>query len=81
MEKKSNDDLHHERDADQQQAAGNLQNQATEQEQKEAQVSGDDIISKGLEDKHHQQHGNRKYQMFKNHSSADDQPRTDTGTP
>ncbi len=43
-------------------------------------VSGDDIISEGLEDKHHQQHGNRKYEMFKNHSSADDQPGTITGT-
>lgn len=29
----------------------------------------------------HQEHGNRKYRMFSNHSSADDQPMTDTGTP
>jgi len=42
--------------------------------------SGDDLISKGLEEKHHQQHGNRKYQAFKNHSSARDQPGTITGT-
>ncbi len=43
-------------------------------------VSGDDIISEGLEHKHHQQHGNRKYEAFSNHSSAGDQPGTVTGT-
>ncbi len=31
------------------------------------------------EDKFYEAHGNRKYKMFRNHSSADDQPRTDTG--
>jgi hypothetical protein len=36
---------------------------------------------KEMPEKHHQEHGNRKYKMFRNHSSADDQPRTDTGTP
>ncbi|HLN94988.1 MULTISPECIES: hypothetical protein [unclassified Flavobacterium] len=29
----------------------------------------------------HQSFGNRKYESFSNHSSADDQPTTDTGTP
>lgn len=29
--------------------------------------------------KFHEEHGNRKYKMFRNHSSADDQPKTDTG--
>ena len=28
---------------------------------------------------HHQQFGNRHYKAFSNHSSADDQPMTDTG--
>ena len=45
-----------------------------------APVSGDEIISDGLENKHHQQHGNRKYQAFSNHSSAGDHPGTITGT-
>jgi hypothetical protein len=29
--------------------------------------------------RHHQAFGNKKYESFKNHSSADDQPMTDTG--
>jgi len=29
--------------------------------------------------KFHEEHGNRKYKMFRNHSSADDQPATNTG--
>ena len=33
----------------------------------------------GIDERHHQQHGNRKYESHKNHSSADDQPTTDTG--
>lgn len=33
-------------------------------------------------DRHrHQEFGNRKYESYRNHSSADDQPTTDTGTP
>jgi hypothetical protein len=28
---------------------------------------------------HHEHHGNRKYKMFRNNSSANDQPRTSTG--
>lgn len=29
--------------------------------------------------RHHQAHGIRRYESFRNHSSADDQPTTDTG--
>jgi hypothetical protein len=29
--------------------------------------------------RHHQAHGIRHYESFRNHSSADDQPMTDTG--
>lgn len=29
--------------------------------------------------RHHEAHGNRRYESFRNHSSADDQPTTDTG--
>lgn len=52
----------------------------TEDELNEAKASGDDIISDGLESKHHQQHGNRRYQSYTNHSSADDQPQNTTDT-
>ncbi len=43
-------------------------------------ISGDDRTEENRDSRrHHQAHGNRKYQSFRNHSSADDQPRTDTG--
>jgi len=43
-------------------------------------VSGNDITDEGREERrHHQSHGNRKYDSHSNHSSADDQPTTDTG--
>ncbi|RZJ66666.1 MAG: hypothetical protein EOO50_09075 [Flavobacterium sp.] len=43
-------------------------------------VSGNDIADEGRDERsHHQQFGNRKYESFKNHSSADDQPTTNTG--
>lgn len=43
-------------------------------------VSGNDIRVEGREERqHHQAHGNRKYESNKNHSSADDQPTTNTG--
>jgi len=44
------------------------------------QTSGDDITSEGVDQKHHQQHGNRKYESYTNHSSADDQPQNTTDT-
>jgi hypothetical protein len=43
-------------------------------------VSGNDIADQGREERrHHQEFGNRKYESNKNHSSAGDQPMTDTG--
>lgn len=43
-------------------------------------VSGNDLTDEERERvRHHQAFGNRKYESFKNHSSADDQPMTDTG--
>jgi len=43
-------------------------------------VSGNDIDVEGREERRrHQEHGNRKYESNSNHSSADDQPTTDTG--
>lgn len=43
-------------------------------------VSGDDRSDEGRESRRfHQEHGNRKYKSYRNHSSADDQPTTDTG--
>ncbi|GEP51778.1 hypothetical protein FNO01nite_24500 [Flavobacterium noncentrifugens] len=43
-------------------------------------VSGNDIVEKGMEERrHHQQFGNRKYESYTNHSSADDQPMNDSG--
>ena len=45
-----------------------------------AQADGTDTPETPLVIKRHQQHGNRKYTMFKNHSSANDQPRTITDT-
>lgn len=43
-------------------------------------VSGNDITEEGRDERrHHQQFGNRKYESYKNHSSADDQPRTNSG--
>lgn len=43
-------------------------------------VSGNDITEEGRDERrHHQQFGNRKYESYKNHASADDQPRTNTG--
>ncbi|MGK4568240.1 hypothetical protein [Flavobacterium sp. 3HN19-14] len=43
--------------------------------------SGDNIPEEHREARHHhQEHGNRKYEAFRNHSSADDQPQTNTGT-
>ena len=52
------------------QDSGNDQKSAT---------SGEDI-AEGHETKHHQQHGNRHYESFSNHSSASDQPATTTDT-
>ncbi len=43
-------------------------------------VSGNDITDEGREERRfHQSHGNRKYESYSNHSSADDQPTTNTG--
>lgn len=43
-------------------------------------VSGNDITDEGREERRfHQSHGNRKYESYSNHSSADDQPMTNTG--
>ncbi|RZJ72824.1 hypothetical protein [Flavobacterium sp.] len=43
-------------------------------------VSGNDITVEGREERRfHQNHGNRKYESNSNHSSADDQPTTNTG--
>jgi len=43
-------------------------------------VSGNDIVEEGRDERrHHQQFGNRKYESYKNHSSADDQPMNDSG--
>ena len=43
-------------------------------------VSGDNRTDENRADRrHHEQHGNRKYKMHSNHSSADDQPTTNTG--
>jgi len=43
-------------------------------------VSGDDRTEENRDERrHHEQHGNRKYKMHSNHSSAKDQPRTNTG--
>ncbi len=43
-------------------------------------VSGNDLTEENRDEtRHHQAFGNRHYEGFKNHSSADDQPTTDTG--
>lgn len=43
-------------------------------------VSGNDRTDESREErKFHQSHGNRKYESYSNHSSADDQPMTNTG--
>lgn len=42
-------------------------------------VSGEDITEEGADARrHHQAHGNRRYESYRNHSSADDQPHVDT---
>ena len=46
----------------------------------ETRPTGDDIVSDGQERRHHEQHGNRKYESHSNHSSADDQPGNTTDT-
>lgn len=43
-------------------------------------VSGNDLTEEERDRvRHHQAFGNKHYEGFKNHSSADDQPITDTG--
>lgn len=43
-------------------------------------VSGRNIVDENRDERaHHQQFGNRKYESYRNHSSADDQPMTDSG--
>lgn len=43
-------------------------------------VSGNDKTDQERDRvRHHESHGNRRYESFGNHSSADDQPKTDTG--
>lgn len=43
-------------------------------------VSGNDKTEEERDRlKRHESHGNRRYESFSNHSSADDQPTTDTG--
>lgn len=44
-----------------------------------ASTEGIDRTKDNQPEKFHEEHGNRKYKMFRNHSSADDQPMTDTG--
>lgn len=44
-----------------------------------AKVSNDEGTENREGHEHHGHHGNRKYRMFRNHSSANDQPRTHTG--
>ena len=43
-------------------------------------VAGNDLTDEERDRvRHHQAFGNKKYEGFSNHSSADDQPMTDTG--
>jgi len=43
-------------------------------------VAGNDMTDEERDRvRHHQAFGNKKYESFRNHSSADDQPMTDTG--
>jgi len=42
-------------------------------------VSGNNLIEENKEDRKFHEHGRTKYKSHSNHSSADDQPRTDTG--
>lgn len=43
-------------------------------------TSGHDMAEENRDERrHHQDFGNRKYEAFRNHSSADDQPVVDTG--
>jgi len=43
-------------------------------------VSGNDRYEEGKEARrHHEEHGIKRYKMYQNHSSADDQPRTNSG--
>jgi len=43
-------------------------------------VSGKDMVEENRSARHHgQEYGNRKYESYRNHSSADDQPMNDSG--
>ncbi|RZJ31749.1 MAG: hypothetical protein EOO48_01140 [Flavobacterium sp.] len=43
-------------------------------------VSGNDMTEEERSRvRHHEEFGNRHYESFSNHTSADDQPKTDTG--
>ena len=52
-------------------------------EETDLSVTGNISNEEGSEDRigyeHHVHHATRKYRMFRNHSSANDQPRTNTG--
>lgn len=42
-------------------------------------VSGKDMVEEHRDNRrHHQAHGNKRYESYRNHSSADDQPHLDT---
>ncbi len=81
MENNSNEGMDRRSNLRGQQYENDQQNASSNEDSlDEAKASGDDIISEGLEGKHHQQHGNRKYESYTNHSSADDQPQNTTDT-
>ncbi|OYU81687.1 MAG: hypothetical protein CFE23_04250 [Flavobacterium sp. BFFFF1] len=57
---------------------GNHQNELSDQ--RFTKKEEDEIADEKTSRHHQQEHGNRKYRMFSNHSSADDQPLTNTDT-
>lgn len=70
--------------------SANSGQQHAESRHRDGEMTNEEIVRKASEEhiqekeedrRFHQEHGNRKYRMFTNHSSADDQPMTDTGTP
>jgi len=84
MERDKNDNLRHRDDSERWEDSDAAERNAASTNKEpfiaNKDVSGNDLTEEHRDEiRHHQAFGNKHYEGFKNHSSADDQPMTDTG--
>jgi hypothetical protein len=83
MERDTNNNLRGRDDSERWENSDDAENHATAKHRDSGinkDVSGNDLTEEHRDEiRHHQAFGNKHYESHKNHSSADDQPMTDTG--